>query len=191
MLHAASLALRPDDSALQPLRASTSLIQHTTYPPHAAVLEKSPPLGSVTLEVMDQPSSTGIPTIAYLCDVILETLWSFGDATADINAFRGEVQTLRRFADLIQRIRKANAPRTAFEDEHFSDVEVLLNRCRTTLSRLCDILAVLKARYQKAASQHALQNALVELQQPEVLALRGRMAFYIQSFQMSLQTVKL
>lgn len=140
---------------------------------------------------MNQPPSNGSPTIAYLCDVVLETLWSFGDATADIEAFRGEVHTLRRFADLIQRIRKANAPRTAFEDEHFSDVEVLLDRCRVTLERLCNILTALKARYQTAAPQHALQNALVELQQPEVLALRARMAFYIQSFQMSLQTVKL
>lgn len=145
----------------------------------------------MTLKAMDQPPSVGNPAIAHLCDVILETLRSFGNAAADINAFRGEVQTLRRFLDLIERIRKANAPRTAFEDEHFSDVEVLLDRCRITLSRLCEILAELQARYQKATPQVALQEALVELQTAEVLALRARIGFYVQSFQMSLQTVKL
>lgn len=140
---------------------------------------------------MDQPPLIGNPAIAHLCDVILETLRSFGNATADINAFRVEVQTLRKFLDLIERIRKANAPRTAFEAEHFSDVEVLLDRCRATLSRLCAVLAELRARYQKAAPQDTLQEALLELQNQETLVLRTRLGFYIQSFQMSLQTVKL
>lgn len=140
---------------------------------------------------MDRPPLIGNPAIAHLCDVVLETLRSFGTAAADINAFRGEVQTLRKFLDLIERIRKANAPRTAFEDEHFSDVEVLLDRCRATLSRLCEILAEIKARYQRATPQNALQEALVELRKSELLALRARIGFYVQTFQMSLQTVKL
>ncbi len=144
----------------------------------------------MTFKVMDQPSVVGDPTIAHLCDVILETLRSFANATTDINTFRGEVQTLRRFLDLIERIRKANAPRTAFEDEHFSDVEVLLDRCRSTLSRLCEILAELRARY-KAAPQDAFPEGLVDLQNSEILALRARLGFYVLSFQMSLQTIKL
>lgn len=145
----------------------------------------------MTLKVMNQPPSVGDPAIAHLCDVILETLRSFGNVAADINAFRSEVQTLRRFLDLIDRIRKANAPRTAFEDEHFSDIDVLLEHCRLTLSRLCEILPELRARYQKAAPHDALQEALVELQKAENLALRAKIGFYVQSFQMSLQTVKL
>ena len=140
---------------------------------------------------MDPPPEVGNPAIAHSCDVILEILRSFGNAAADFTAFRGEVQTLRKFLDLIERIRVANAPRTSFEQEHFSDVETLLERCRATLSRLCEILADLKARYHRAAPQDALQQALRSMQNPETVALRARIGFYIQSLQMSLQTVKL
>ena len=140
---------------------------------------------------MNPPPVVGNPTVAHLCDVILETLRSLGNAAADFTAFRGEVRTLRKFLDLIERIRSANAPRTPFEAEHFSDVETLLERCRATLSRLCEILADLKARYHKAAPQDALQQALRCMQNLETVALRARINFYIQCLQMSLQTVKL
>lgn len=145
----------------------------------------------MTLKIMDSPPVVGNPAIAHLCDVILETLRSFGNAAADFTAFRGEVQTLRKFLDLIERIRTANEPRTPFEEEHCSDLETLLERCRGTLARLCEILAELKARYHRAAPQDALQQALRSMQNPETVALRGRIGFYIQSLQMSLQTVKL
>ena len=146
----------------------------------------------MTLKIMDSPPpNVGTPAIAHLCDVILETLRSFGHAAVDFTAFRGEVQTLRKFLDLIERIRLSNEPRTPFEEEHFSDVEILLERCRGTLQRLCEILAEMRVRYQRAAPQDALQQALRSLQNPETVALRGRIGFYIQSLQMSLQTVKL
>ncbi len=140
---------------------------------------------------MEPPSVVGSSAIARSCDVILEMLRSFGNAAADFTAFRGEVQTLRKFLDLIERIRGANASRTPFEEEHFSDLEALLERCRSTLSRLCEILADLKANYQRAAPQDALQQALKTMQNPETAALRARLGFYIQSLQMSLQTIKL
>ena len=140
---------------------------------------------------MDTPPIVGSPAIAHLCDVILESLRSFGNAAADFTAFRGEVQTLRRFLDLIERIRQANAPRTSFEEEHFNDVEALLERCRDTLKRLCEILADLKAKYHRAAPQDALQQALRSMQNSETVALRGRIGFYVQCLQMSLHVVKL
>ena len=140
---------------------------------------------------MDAPPIVGSPAIAHLCDVILESSRSFGNAAADFTAFRGEVQTLRRFLDLIERIRQANAPRTSFEDEHFSDVEALLERCRDTLKRLCEILADLKAKSHRATPQDALQQALRCMQDNETVALRGRIAFYVQCLQMSLHVVKL
>ena len=145
----------------------------------------------MTLKIMEPPPVPGNPAIAHSCDVILEMLRSFGNAAADFTAFRGEIQTLRKFLDLIERIRGANAPRTPFEEEHFSDVAALLERCRSTLSRLCDILADLKAKYQRAAPHDALQQALQSMQTPETIALRARLGFYIQTLQMSLQTVKL
>lgn len=140
---------------------------------------------------MSTPPAVVNPAITHLCDVILETLRSFGNAAADFTAFRGEVQTLRRFLDLIERIRRANAPRTPFEEEHFSDMEALLERCRDTLARLCDILANLKAKYHRAAPQDALQQALRSMQNSETVALRARIGLYVQSLQMSLHVVKL
>ncbi|KAL6720887.1 hypothetical protein ACLMJK_002812 [Lecanora helva] len=140
---------------------------------------------------MDPPPTVGDPAVAHLCDVILDTLRVFGNAAADFIAFRGEVQTLRKFLDLIERIRQANAPRTPFEDEHFSDLEALLGRCRETLSRLCEILSDIKARYHKAAPQDALQQTLRSLQNSETAALRARIGFYVQCLQMSLHVVRL
>lgn len=133
----------------------------------------------------------GNPAIAHLCDVILEALRSFIDAASDIKAFCGEVRTLRKFLDLIDRVFKAKLPRIAFEEQHFASVEVLLDRCRTTLSRLCEILAALGPRLCQADSQHGLQEILKDMQSSEILALRARIGFYIQTMQMSLQTVKL
>ena len=149
----------------------------------------------MTLKIMDTtttpPAAVGSPAIAHLCDVVLETLRSFGNASAEFTSFRGEVQTLRKFLDLIQRIRTANAPRTSFEEEHFSDIETLLERCRITLSRLCEILTDVKARYHRATPQDALHQTLRHMQNPEIVALRARIGFYVQTLQMSLQTVKL
>lgn len=133
----------------------------------------------------------GDPAIAHLCDVILETLRSFVNAANDVKAFCDEVWTLRKFLDLIDRVFKAKLPRMAFEEQHFTSVEVLLAKCRTTLSRLCEILAALQPKVGQADSQDDLKEALRSMQSSEVLALRARIGFYIQTLQMSLQTVKL
>lgn len=133
----------------------------------------------------------GDPAIAHLCDVILETLRNFVNAANDVKAFCDEVRTLRKFLDLIDRVFKAKLPRMAFEEQHFTSVEVLLAKCRTTLSRLCDILATLRPKVGQADSQDDLKEALRNMESSEMLALRARIGFYIQTLQMSLQTVKL
>lgn len=145
----------------------------------------------MTLIIMDTPPIVGNPAIARLCDVLLETLRIFGNAADDVNALRSEVQTLRKFLDLIEKILRAKQARMAFEEEHFNDVTVLLDRCRASLSRLCEIFADLKATYQRSTPQTALQQLVRDMQSREILALRARIGFYVQSLQMSLQTVKL
>ncbi len=146
----------------------------------------------MTLNIMDTPPpAVGNPAIAHLCDVILETLRGFGNAAEDVKAFRNEVQTLRKFLDLIKKILRANQDRMAFEEEHFGDVKVLLDRCHASLSRLCAIFANLRAKYDQTAPQNALLETVRDMRSQEILALRARLGFYVQSLQMSLQTVRL
>lgn len=133
----------------------------------------------------------GNPAIAHLCDVILETLRTFANDANDIEAFCDEVQTLRKFLLLVDRVFKAKLHRMAFEEQHFTSVEVLLDRCRTTLSRLCEILETLGPSIRQADSQDGLEEAIRNMQVSEVIALRARIGFYTQTLKMSLQTVKL
>lgn len=146
---------------------------------------------SMTLIVMESPPVIGSPAIAHLCDVVLETLRSFVDAADDIKAFCGEVLTLRKFLSLIDRVFKAKLPRMAFEEQHFTSLEVLLDRCRTTLSRLCEILTALGPNLRQASAKNDLQEAPRSLQSSEMIALRARIGFYVQTLQMSLLTIKL
>ena len=135
------------------------------------------------------------PRIAHLCDVVLENLRSLADASvrADdaVKAFRGEIQTFRKFLDLIERVRRANSPRMAFEEDHFNDVKALLDRCRATLSRLCELLAAMRGKHYEAASPDPSRELRWDLNTPEISALRTSMGFYTQTLEMSLQTVKL
>ena len=151
----------------------------------------APPVGSPT------------PRIAHLCDVVLENLRSLAadpssSLSADnhnndaVKAFRNEIQTFRKFLDLIERVRRANAPRMAFEEDHVNDIKALLERCRATLSRLCELLAAMRGRnYEAASSPGPSRELRWDLNAPEISALRTRMGFYTQTLQMSLQTVKL
>ena len=152
----------------------------------------APPVGSPT------------PRIAHLCDVVLENLRSLAaDPSASVSAdnndndavkaFRNEIQTFRKFLDLIERVRRANAPRMAFEEDHVNDIKALLDRCRATLSRLCELLAAMRGRNHEAASSSPdpSRELRLDLNAPEISALRTRMGFYTQTLQMSLQTVKL
>ena len=147
--------------------------------------------GYLTPIKMEAQKELSRPAIAHLCDVLLEKLRNFADADNEIQAFGGEVRTLRKFLDLIDRVFKAKLARMAFEEQHFTSVEILLNRCRTTLSRLSEILAPSGPRAQDAGSQDGLQETLKVMQSSEVVALRARIGFYIKTLQMSLQTVKL
>lgn len=128
---------------------------------------------------------------AQLCDVILGALQNFVNTANNIKTFCDELRTLRKFLDLIDRVFKAKLPRMAFEEQHFTSVEVLLDRCRTTLSQLCEIVAALEPMFCQATAQDSLEKALKILQSSDVTALRARIGFYIQTLQMSLQTVKL
>ena len=102
--------------------------------------------------------------------------------------FGEEIRMLRKFLDLMNRVFKARLPRMAFEEQHFNCVEVLLERCRTTLLRLSQILAASRPATRQVASQG---GPLQDLDFSEIAVLRARIKFYTQTLQMSLQTVKL
>ena len=140
---------------------------------------------------MDSPSIVSNKPTTQFCDVILESLRNDVNTPDDVEAFSEEVQTLRKFLDLIDRVFKAKLPRMAFEEQHFSCVEVLLDRCKTTLSRLAEIFTALGSVDHQARAQKDLQGILQILQSFEVVALRVKIAIYIKTLQMSLQTVKL
>ena len=133
----------------------------------------------------------GRPAIAHLCDVALETLRTFVDAADDIKAFCSELLTLRKFLSLIDRVFKAKLPRMAFEEQHFTSVNVLLDRCRATLSRLCEIFTPMDSNGGQHRPKLGLPEVLRNMQGSEIIALRAKIDFYIQTLQMSLQTVKL
>ena len=129
--------------------------------------------------------------MAHLCDVLLEILRGFVNAASEIDAFYDEVRTLRKFLDLIDRVFKAKLPRMAFEEQHFTSLEVLLDRCRTTLSRLSATLAASGPNNPKVSPHENLRETLRVMESSEVLALRARISLYTLTLQMSLQTVKL
>ena len=140
---------------------------------------------------MESRSIVSTPSIVHLCDELLEILRDFKNPANEIDAFCEEVRTLRKFLDLIDRVFKARLSRMAFEEQHFTSVEALLGRCRATLSRLSSILAASGSSTLEAESHKSLEQTNNVIQDPEVLALRVRIGFYILILQMSLQTVKL
>lgn len=149
---------------------------------------------SSSTEILVKMASQSIvdkPAIAHLCDVLLERMRGLAYTASEIDAFCGEVRTLRKFLDLIDRVFKANLPRMPFEEQHFTSVEILLDRCRTTLSRLSAIFAVSGTKSREVSSQKDSQGSPGIMQSSEVLALRARIGLYTQTLQMSLQTVKL
>lgn len=144
----------------------------------------------LSLIKMESQSIVNRPAIAQLCDVLLEKLRGLAHTTSERDAFCAEVCTLRKFLDLIDRVFKAKLPRMPFEEQHFASVEVLLDKCRTTLLRLSAIFAASGTKSREITSQDS-QETLGVMQSSEVLALRARIGLYTQTLQMSLQTVKL
>ena len=140
---------------------------------------------------MESTSLVNTPAAVHLCDVLLERLRGFETSASNNDAFCDEVRTLRKFLDLIDRVFKAKLSRMPFEEQHFTSVEVLLGRCRNTLSRLTAIFAACGSNQSGAESLKNLRETIGMLGDSEVLALRASLGFYTLIFQMSLQTVKL
>ena len=145
----------------------------------------------MTLIGMESPPVVDRPALAHLCDVALESLRTFVEAADDIKAFCSELRTLRKFLSLIDRVFKARLPRMSFEEQHFTSLSVLLDRCRATLSRLCEIFTPFESNGGQARPKLGVHEALKNMQSSEIIALRAKIDFYVQTLQMSLQTVKL
>lgn len=140
---------------------------------------------------MESNALVSTPAAVHLCDILLETLRGFANPANNDDAFCEEVRTLRKFLDLIDRVFKAKLSRMPFEEQHFTSVDVLLGRCRSTISRLTAILAASRSNISGAESPKNMRETIGILEDPEVLTLRASLGFYILIFQMSLQTVKL
>ena len=190
------MALAYPHRQLYPLTPPISSCVHP-FPPSPLPAKLQPFHLDVNIPVaMEVPIVLGSTTsIAHLCDVVIETIRRFAESSKSasdaVAAFRNEVQTLRRFLDLIERVHRAKPPRLGFEEEHWKDVKVLLARCRRTLSRLCKLLANLEAEDHEAARENLSRESQFDLQIPSVSALRAHIIFYTKTLQMSLQTVNL
>ena len=140
---------------------------------------------------MESNTLVSTPAAVQLCDVLLERLRASANPANKNDTFCEEVRTLRKFLDLIDRVFKAKLSRMPFEEQHFTSVEVLLGRCRTTLSQLIAIFAASESNLSEAESPKDSQETIGILDNSEVSALTASLGFYILIFQMSLQTVKL
>ena len=144
------------------------------------------------------PSSP--PNIAPLCDAVVDALLhvpSDGQIALESKEdFAKEVQTLRKFSDLIERVRRAKPPQTPLEEEHWHALHCLMVRCRNTLSSLRESLA--NTRGSKEYELHynepwKISPTLVEERKPtaSVSTLRAHINLYTQTLQMSLQAINL
>ena len=140
------------------------------------------------------------PSIAPLCDAVVEALLRFpSDSQTAVESredFASEVQALRKFSDLIERVRRAKPPQTPLEEEHWYALHCLMVRCRSTLSGLRESLA--NTRGSKEYELHynepwKISPTLVEERKPvaSVSTLRAHINLYTQTLQMSLQAINL
>ncbi len=182
MLPAVSLSVRPGASAIDAF---------SKCPAASSFHIKPRPCVFMNPITMESQPAIGNPAIVQLCDTVLETLRVYLNAANDIKVFSGEVRTLRKFLDLIDRVFKARLQRMPFEEQHLTCVEVLLDRCRTTLSRLSKALLGSRSNDREIGSPEGLREVLSIMQGSEVIALRARISFFTQTLQMSLQTLKL
>lgn len=141
----------------------------------------------------------------YLCDDIISTLQRTSNLPTnylqalinDIDTFIKEIQTLRKFLDLIDRVRKANAqqqkPSSGFEEEHLSDLEVLRGRCWGCLERLSEIIQGARREGEDGGKEGEGGNdeGMGNGKRDEIGALRGEIEICVLGFQMGLLVVRL
>lgn len=175
---------------------------------------RSPGIGS---------GAVGTPaSIAHSCDIVIEALdrqaqlqfQSQGDAPSsatpaaaaqnpspeaiaaatEASSFRDEVQTLRKYLSLIERVRRAKTTRLEFEEDFWQTVLVVLRRCCDCLARLCGMLAdfeaelLLRSKVSKEVKAKAEGRGWVELAMEE---MRGEVGLHKDVLKMSLQVVHL
>lgn len=133
--------------------------------------------------------------IAGLCETVGEALIRFPYESKDASsegreAFREEVQQLRRFFELIERVRKAKPPGSVQEEDHWAALARLTVRCRGTLINLRQRLANTGTReYELHYNEPWKIGFEEEDRKPVALStLRAHVNLYIQTLQMSLQT---
>lgn len=139
--------------------------------------------------------------VAPLCDAVIEALLRFPSDSSNGTVesredLADEVQALRKFADLIDRVRRAKPPQSESEEEQWHALHLLMLRCRQTLSSLLDRLA--SDQGSKEYELHynepwKISPTLWEDKEPaaSVSTLRAHINLYTQTLQMSLQAINL
>ncbi len=144
---------------------------------------------------LPKPQGTGA-----LCDAVIDALLRNPSDDQQVlesrESFAGEVETLHKFSDLIERVRRARAPQTPAEEEHWHALHRLLLRCQSTLSSLRDSLA--NPRDSSAFELHynepwKMSPSLMEDKKlvASESTLRAHVNLYTQTLQTSLQAINL
>ncbi len=155
----------------QPLSIPTARPNRTPSPPHG---------------------STTTTSLANFSDIVLETLKRFSSTpTSAVSAFSTEIATLRKFLDLVERVRRAKLSRVEFEENHWRDVNALLERCRGTFGRLFGLLADLEAGDPEAPADAVERGSRWNERVGEMEILRGHVVLYTRTLQATLQTINL
>ena len=136
-------------------------------------------------------------TVGSLCDAIVESLVKFPkdsdskDASDSRESFVTEVQTLRKFSDLIERVRKARPAQSSTEEAHWGALGALMKRCRRSLQSLQERLVNTETEEYEL---HYNEPWKIHLDDPKPIALstlRAHVNLYTQTLQMSLQAFNL
>ena len=145
---------------------------------------------------MSLPSTQGIGT---LCDDVVEVLLrtSVNDkhAVESREVFASEVQSLHKFSDFTERVRRARVNQTTAEEVHWQALQRLMLRCRSTLSSLRELLAnprdsAIELHYNEPWKMSPSLMEDRKLQDSES-TLRAHINLYTQTLQMSLQAINL
>lgn len=138
------------------------------------------------------PPSNGLPSSVQLCDSINHIIEDYihshaSPSQADIRPFHGEIQHLRKFLDLLDKVKNAGGPLLDEEESHLHDVNRLLRRCHRTLSGLHTTLKGVRHPDAHTNGHEEPWN----LNTPTFTVPRSYISFYRRTLEMSLMGIHL
>ena len=143
---------------------------------------------------MEPPSGRISPTSVFtLCDNIIETLERRPTASEDTSdqasVLRNDIYTLRGYFELVDRVRWAQPPHADIGDDFWNKLMVLMNRCRSTMSSLHQLLEKQASKSVEQPSPESTWRRSVEL--PSQRTIRAHIKLYNKTFRITLHTINL